>query len=163
MSKSKERIVHFVRRGGRVSKDGKTVIGIRGREIKQRRKDKKGRPYMTISVSANPVEVHQVVACLKFGEEAFLAAESVRHLNDDSLDNSRENIAIGTHSDNAFDRPAAERREHARKASAANRRKDWPAIEAARAAGASFRDLEKRFGISKGTLSHHFGRVMVST
>ena len=39
---------------------------------------------------------------MKYGEEAF-EADCVRHLNDNSLDNSWDNIVIGTHMDNHLD------------------------------------------------------------
>lgn len=51
---------------------------------------------------SRPIPTHRFVAYLKYGEEAFLA-DCVRHLNDDSLDNSWDNIAIGSHMDNHLD------------------------------------------------------------
>lgn len=51
---------------------------------------------------SRPVPTHKFVAYLKYGEEAF-SADCVRHYNDNSLDNSWDNILIGTHMDNHLD------------------------------------------------------------
>ncbi|WP_430794437.1 HNH endonuclease [Bacillus thuringiensis] len=45
---------------------------------------------------------HRIIAYLKYGETAF-EAECVRHLNDNSLDNSWDNIEIGSLYDNHLD------------------------------------------------------------
>lgn len=48
--------------------------------------------------------VHRLQAYQKFGDKIFEKGIVVRHLNGDSLDNSWDNIAIGTHSDNMMDK-----------------------------------------------------------
>ena len=55
------------------------------------------------------IPFHRLQAYLKFGNEMFKDGIEVRHLNGDSLDNSFENIAIGTHSDNMQDIPKEKR------------------------------------------------------
>jgi len=57
-----------------------------------------------------PVKVHQLQAYQKFGQEMFQQGIQVRHLNGDKLDNSWDNIAIGTASENQMDIPAELRR-----------------------------------------------------
>jgi hypothetical protein len=49
-----------------------------------------------------PVQTHRFVAYTKYGEATF-EADCVRHLNDNSLDNSWDNITLGTHYDNHLD------------------------------------------------------------
>ncbi|QNI20428.1 HNH endonuclease [Bacillus phage 1_ICo-2020] len=51
---------------------------------------------------SRPIPAHRLIAYIKYGEVAF-EAECVRHLNDNSLDNSWDNIALGTHMDNHLD------------------------------------------------------------
>lgn len=105
-----------------------------------------------------PIPIHQLAAYQKFGEEAFEAAECVRHKNEDSLDNRPENILLGTHRDNAMDRDPIDRQQHARHASKSIQRKDWPEIDADRAAGVSYKQLEKKYGVSRGTLAYRYSK-----
>ena len=51
------------------------------------------------------ISVHRLQAYQKFGEEIYKEGMQVRHLNRNSLDNSSENIAIGTSQDNRLDVP----------------------------------------------------------
>lgn len=52
-----------------------------------------------------PIVLHKIIAYFKFGIEAFKIGIEVRHLNGDKLDNSWENISIGTSQDNKLDVP----------------------------------------------------------
>ena len=54
------------------------------------------------SVSIN---VHRLQAFQKYGEKLFISGTVTRHLNGNPLDNSWENIVIGSHSENMFDIP----------------------------------------------------------
>ncbi len=64
--------------------------------------------YLKFSINHNKkhynVMVHKLVAFQKFGKDCFGTDIVVRHLNDDSTDNSYNNIDIGTQSDNQNDR-----------------------------------------------------------
>jgi hypothetical protein len=55
-----------------------------------------------------PVPLHRLQAYLKFGEQIFDKTLVVRHLDGNSLNNSWENIGIGTNKDNQLDRPQNE-------------------------------------------------------
>jgi hypothetical protein len=61
--------------------------------------------YFSVYVSGRslPIPTHRFIAYLKFGEDALNEGIVTRHLNDDSLDNSWSNIAIGTTYDNHMD------------------------------------------------------------
>jgi hypothetical protein len=109
--------------------------------------------------ATRPVMVHQLAAYQKFGEAAYMAAECVRHLNGDSHDNRLDNIELGTLSDNSMDRPEADRRAHAAKASAVNQRKDWDLIDADRSEGMGYASLARKYGISRGTLSYRYSKT----
>ena len=60
--------------------------------------------YKKFSIRINkeviPVFIHKMQAFKKFGEKAFELGICVRHLNGNSIDNSVENIAIGTQKQN---------------------------------------------------------------
>lgn len=56
-----------------------------------------------ISGQTKNISVHRLQAFQKFGEKTF-SSKCVRHLNNNKLDNSCDNIAIGTHAENYNDR-----------------------------------------------------------
>lgn len=153
------------RKGYRVLQDGRiqSAHGRIRRVVKTSGFDRKP-AYQRFSIKApsdrnvRAVLVHQLAALQKFGEAAFLAAECVRHLNGNSLDNTLDNIALGSLSDNTLDRPAKDRQVQAKHASEAISRKDWGVIDADRRVGLSYRQLQNKYGISKGTLSYRYSR-----
>lgn len=61
------------------------------------------------SGQSKSIKVHRLQAYEKYGNEVFKENIVVRHLNGDSLDNSWDNIKIGTHSDNKMDIPKENR------------------------------------------------------
>lgn len=69
--------------------------------------------YLAISVhrfrgwitNIYPMKIHRLVAYIKYGNAALRKGIDTRHLNGDKLDNSWDNIAIGTRSDNMQDMP----------------------------------------------------------
>lgn len=110
---------------------------------------------------AFPVHVHKLQAYQKFGEAMFEPNIVVRHLDGNSLNNAPDNIAIGTITDNAMDRPKLDRSLHAQLASkAASRRSDetWEAVRADYAAGLGYKKLEKKYGIGRSTLSYQLSK-----
>lgn len=72
-------------------------------------RDLKGKPIS--------IPVHKLQAYQKFGEAIFEPGIVVRHLDGNSMNNSYDNIQIGTQSDNMYDIPVEERITHAKKAS----------------------------------------------
>jgi len=107
------------------------------------------------------VQVSHLVALQKFGVDAFQRSECVRHLNGNSLDDSFDNIAIGSQRDNMLDIPKDKRVAKAIYASAfsCKSRKDWAAIDEDRAAGMSYRAIADKYGISKGALSYRYSKT----
>jgi hypothetical protein len=167
MSKTQQCVKSAVASGFRVTRDGKHVFGATGVELKQRLTGRAGRQYYTVnahvvgfSKQKMPIHVHRIVAYLKFGEVA-LSAPCVRHLNDDPLDNAWDNIALGSRCDNAIDRPEFDRKLHAQKAGRTNSRPEefWDQVRAEHEAGASYNELSKKHGLSKGTLSFRLSKT----
>lgn len=151
------------RKGYRVLPDGR-VESPHGRIRKCHLSGGNSKPRyyrFTVKVPGNtavPVMVHQLVAMQKFGEAAYMEAACVRHLDGDPTNNAIENIALGSHRDNAMDRPTGDRREHAKKAGMSRSKIDWMAVDADREKGMGYRKLAKKYGISRGTLAYHYGK-----
>ena len=96
-----------------------------------------------------------MIAFLKFGEDSMAEGVVTRHLNGDGLDNRWENIAIGTQSDNMYDRDKVERVRHAKVAARAHRRFTDTEVEKIlrrKAGGWTYKRLSKVYGGSRGLL-----------
>lgn len=81
---------------------------------------KKKYPTMCLRVSGLPkpgywVPQYKFIAYLIWGAAAFEPGIHVRHLNSNRFDNRGCNLALGTASDNAFDKPEELRKSHAAK------------------------------------------------
>jgi len=102
------------------------------------------------------VFVHRLVAFQKFHNKIFEEGMVVRHLDGNPLNNSEENIAIGTDYDNSMDRSKEDRIKHATKASLANRKftdKEMKEIKEHHKKHNSYGKTMEKFNISsKGTL-----------
>jgi hypothetical protein len=147
-------------KGYKVEKDG-TVISPSG---KKRKLQKSSTGYNRFNVSIGdskrfPIGVHKLQAYQKFGDNALEEDVHVRHLNGNPLDNTYDNIAIGTCRENILDREALSRSNQAKHASS-YRKSTLPEetlslIKQEYKNGKSYNELHKQFGISKSTLSYH--------
>jgi hypothetical protein len=66
--------------------------------------------YKMVVLDGNNVPVHKIIAYIKFGDDAIKRGIVTRHLNDCKLDNSWDNIGIGTPKDNWHDMPIAKQK-----------------------------------------------------
>lgn len=162
---NKDIILLAVEKGYRVTEDG-DVYGPSGRKLSLRIAGKGTAKYKHFSVkmaggSVYPVKVHRLVAFFKFGEKSFEKGTHTRHLNGDSMDNSFENIGIGSASKNAHDRPKVDRRYHAQKAGRSGSLSDetWDEIRRLNDAGVSYRQLAESYGVAKSTLSFRLSKT----
>jgi len=91
-------------RGFRVTKNG-CLIGLRRRRVGSINND----GYETTTILNNNkriyIQTHRLQAYQKYGDKLFEDGIVVRHLNGNKLDNSWNNIAIGTPKDNTMDIP----------------------------------------------------------
>ena len=105
LSKENQKILHAYNQGYYVDKVG-DVFTKEGNKRTLFKRCKKGN-YLAFSIKVNNcvrnVPVHKLQAYLKYGNKLFEPNIVVRHLNGISNDNSFDNIAIGTHSDNMMD------------------------------------------------------------
>lgn len=119
MSKVNEYIRKAKQKGYTVDEQGQ-VFNSKGKPVKGRIREKKrienrkgkGKGgsisryhYITIydPSGSRPIPTHRFIAYLKYGEKALQEGVVTRHLNDNSLDNSWDNIEIGTPHDNYLD------------------------------------------------------------
>jgi DNA-binding CsgD family transcriptional regulator len=143
-------------RGITIDKNGK-VFNKDGIELNGRIK-KQG--YKTIAVRIDgkkrDVKVHRLQAYKKYGDALFEDGVVVRHLNNNKLDNSWDNIAIGTSYDNSMDNPPEVRMRCAISASITSRKytKEFiDEIKKKHSEGLSYREISEIYGIPKSSIS----------
>jgi hypothetical protein len=109
------------------------------------------------------ISVHRYQAYIKYGNKIFEKGIEVRHYNGNSLDNSWDNILIGTHSDNIMDIKPEIRMRSAIKASYTNRRfndEEVKSIINDHNNGLSYNKLCVKYNTSKSTLSFLFNEAL---
>ena len=93
---------------------------------------------------------HRLLAYQKYGDDLFKEGIEVRHLDGNPLNNSVDNITIGTHSDNMMDIPKDKRIKRS-----SNRKYDYDIIRQYYHHTRSYKRTMEHFGItSKGTLNY---------
>jgi hypothetical protein len=103
------------------------------------------------------IHCHRFIAYEKYGNEMFNHF-CVRHLDGNPLNNSWDNILLGSHSDNMMDVPKEVRR---KKASLANKIHNHLQIIDAHKNGMPYSQIMKVFNISsKGTVSYIINKSM---
>lgn len=119
-------------KGYRATDDGK-IIGLRGKELVLKLRGNQRYPTFPINVGnltksgVYGIPAHKFAAYCFYGEEAFKPGIVVRHLNGNTLDISRKNIALGTYSDNEADKPKEVKTRVAKIARAAQGRRPFNA------------------------------------
>lgn len=111
------------------------------------------------------IQVHVFVAYFKFGNDIFKEGFEIRHLDDDSLNNSWINIGIGTHKENCKDTPKIKRSILSIQSSANNRRftdEEVNNIIKDNINGLSYKKLCVKYNTSKSTLSYLFNHAYYS-
>lgn len=101
------------------------------------------------------VYFHRMVAYAKFKNKIYQNGTVVRHLDGNPLNNSWDNIDIGSYSDNMMDIPKSIRVEKARLANMKYDNDMVNMIKDLRSKGLKYTDIMAKTGIpSKGTISH---------
>jgi len=99
--------------------------------------------------------VHRLQAYQKYGEDIYKKGIVCRHLNGNPLDNSIDNIAIGTQQDNAMDRNKQDRIAHAKLATSYWRKYNANNVKDFYKKVKSYKRTMAEFNISsKGTLHY---------
>ena len=156
MGKLKDALIYAHFKGYRINEKGRAV-NPSGRLLSDNCKRNNYKRFSIKMEGVNvPVYFHRLQAYQKFGKEMLKDEMQVRHLNNNCEDNTPDNIAIGTMSQNMLDIPEVERKRKATIASrAGNTRTLWEraCVYKMLADGYSYRRIQKMIGISKGTLS----------
>jgi len=108
------------------------------------------------------VPIHRLQAYQKFGESIFEDGIHVRHLNGIPTDNSWNNIAIGSASDNMMDKTPEVRQSAALAGSRVRRKLTWEEMEQLRQEhkdGDSYRVLCSRYNLAKSTVSYIINNI----
>jgi HNH endonuclease len=110
------------------------------------------------------VSLHRYVMFCKHGNRVFKLL--VRHLDGNPLNNSDDNLKLGTESDNMMDIKQSIRILKATKASRSQARYRgepfWRRVRVLNKSGVSYRALSKRFKVSKGTISYQLNKTFNS-
>jgi hypothetical protein len=112
MTYKNKAVIEFFNRNYTIDKEG--VIKNPKGEILQGHIDSTNKPiYKKFKIRLEDrnisCNVHRIQGYAKFGEQIFDKTLVVRHLDGNSLNNSWENIGIGTFSDNQLDIPKEQR------------------------------------------------------
>lgn len=145
-------------KGYRVLEDG-TLVNSEGKRLKARI-DNRGYMRFNFREDGNYLyaSVHRLQAYQKYGDEIYSNVQ-VRHLNGNKLDNSFNNIGIGSTSENNMDKPAHVRIKSATIASHSFSLKfsgdEVASIKRFHRMVRSYKEVMDRFNISsKGTLHY---------
>jgi hypothetical protein len=150
MSKLKQVLEEITKKGYTIDENG-VVKNPDGEEIKGSIYE----GYQKFSVrtetnSSFAVKHHRFQAYLKYGDSIFEKGMVVRHLNGNSLDNSYDNIVLGTQSQNMMDRTPEARKNHSQKSYITEDIGDE--IIEDRVKGMSHRKLSVKYNIPKSTI-----------
>lgn len=148
-------------KGYRVSIDGTHVVSPIGRRLNGSFRDKNSKKkYRTFCIksegSPRNVAFSRLQAYQKFGTMILDPSMEARHLNENSEDNSYDNIGIGTGSQNQMDQPEEVRKAHALHAASFRRRFSSEQIEdmkKMKLEGICLRLIGEKYGIGKGHVS----------
>lgn len=151
--------------GYRVSEDGEKVTSPTG-DVRKLGVNEDGYLFFgvrnrTLGING-PCRVHHLAALQWFDhDEVTKDGIHIRHLDGNSRNNARENLALGTPQQNSMDRPEEERKKHAKVAASYLKKLSDDQVRElrrARKAGASYKELQARFGLTKSTVSYIVNR-----
>lgn len=163
MSENIENIKTAIEKGYIVDDEGKITFDGRERKLNL---CTKGYPNFTIRVDGGKTRriwVHMLQAHKKFGDKIFDKNIEIRHLDGIRHNNSIDNIAIGSHSENMNDIPKEIRLKNAINASYQNRKFDDETVKKIlkdREDGFTYKMLTEKYKVGKSTLSFLFNKSL---
>jgi hypothetical protein len=144
----------LTKRGYLVTEDG-LLLNPKGHKIGNI--DKQGYVQSSIRIDKKSAVfyAHRLQAFQKYGDKLFIDGVVTRHVNGNSLDNSWNNIAIGSHSENMMDIPEQIRIKKAKHASSFIKKYNDDEVIDFYNTCKSYKKTMDKFGISsKGTLNY---------
>lgn len=158
MTKANKILIESSKKGYKVDKEG-YVIGLKGNKLSLNVISNIGYHYFSFRLDKLRVIVntHRLQAFQKYGDKIFEEGIVVRHLDGNPLNNSWENIAIGTHSDNMMDIPALKRR-----IKSSHPKHDHSEIIKDREDGMTYSEIMEKYNItSRGTVSFIINKSLI--
>ncbi|MCH8067792.1 MAG: HNH endonuclease [Candidatus Marinimicrobia bacterium] len=111
--------------------------------------------HIRVNHNVKELMIHRLQAYQKYGHKMFDKGVEVRHKDGNSLNNSWDNILIGTHSDNMLDIPKQIRIKRAAHATSFIRKFNKDKVKEFHGKNRSYKNTMEEFGItSKGTLNY---------
>ena len=107
------------------------------------------------------VMVHRLVGYLKYGDKIYDYGMCIRHIDGDKLNNSYDNLVIGTHRDNMLDVPIQDRINRSLKSAETTRRfseEELASIVVDRRSGMSYKDICEKYDVGKSWCSYFFNK-----
>lgn len=151
-----DKVITAYNKGYRITENG-TILNPQGKEIKGCFHHN-GRINIKFREGENMIEVlvHRLQAYQKYGYKMFKDGIVVRHFNGNCRDNSKNNILIGTASQNQMDIPEIIRVNRAEHASSFMKKYEYEEIINYHLSnGSSYKKTMNHFNISsKGTLNY---------
>jgi hypothetical protein len=144
----------IIKRGYVVTEDG-MLLNPKGARVGNI--DKQGYVQSSIRIGKKVAVfyAHRLQAFQKYGDKLFVDGVVTRHINGNSLDNSWNNIVIGSHSENMMDIPEQIRIKKAKHASSFLKKYNNDEIIDFYNTCKSYKKTMDKFGISsKGTLNY---------
>lgn len=158
-------IILAYNKGYRVSKSG-DLVNPNGNIIKGCVVTQNGYSYKRFTLrngkDCATISVHRLQAFQKFGEKIFEPGIVVRHLNNNSLDNSWDNIDIGTVQDNHNDNDKDVIRFIMKEVGLYNRKYEYEDVIKMRESGMSYQDIADLFSTSKSQIYYICNRKVYS-
>lgn len=166
ISKSNQALILSVKRGYTIDRAG-NVFSSKGKKLKPLLSSDGYKRY-SINFYGKTVFIYfgRLQAYQKYGEKVFDSRLQVRHLNSNLSDDSWDNIALGTPSQNAMDKPDFVRYKIA--VDAAQHVRVWTdeklkdIFDDKYRRGFSYKDLREKYGIAKSTCSFLFNKSIFS-
>lgn len=103
------------------------------------------------------VMFHRFQAYMKYGDKIYEDGIVIRHLNNNKLDNSWDNIDIGSCKDNSMDNPKEMRVKYAINASKQTNKYTKEFVKEIRKKhneGLTYNEIIKQYGLPKSSISH---------
>jgi hypothetical protein len=156
----KERVAY--ESGYRPTPDG-GVIGPRGNLLKVY---PNGKGYLEFKIKHDVnVAVHRFIAYCKFGDKIYEPGLEVRHKKPTITNTHPDNLLLGTKRQNHFDKSPETRKRFAEAGAAALRSLSTDQViqlRKDRVAGYKYKDLVRKYGIAKSTVSYIVNRKTYS-
>lgn len=108
--------------------------------------------YKTFTFRGTKIQVHHLIAFQKYGVQWLFGELLVRHKNDNSLDNSIDNIVLGTKYDNTMDMTPEKRKRSTDKANEALRLFSDDQIRIIRSSDKTSKQLAEEFNCAVVTI-----------